>query len=945
MTALGRIARLHVPGRRSRRICSRAGHNARVALSDAPGQLYGRARETGVLDDMLASATQHGAALVLLGEPGIGKSSLVAAAAARARASGFQILTATGVQSEAELPFAGLHQLTRALHAGVDALPSPQREAMLAAFGRTSSATPDLFLIALATLDLLADAAVHSPLLVIVEDAQWLDRPTCDVLTFVARRLESDPIMLLIALREGSQSVLLNAGLTELQLAPLSNEDAGALLDARAPRLTAAIRRRVLQEARGNPLALVELPVPLRDETLHDDMGVPTSLQLTARLERTFVSRYAELPLATRTALLVAAVDDAAEVGEVLQAATSMRARPVTLADLTPAAAARLADIDQTELTFRHPVIRSAIRQAASLADRLAAHRALAACLENQPDRRAWHRAASVIGRDEDAAGELVAAAARARARGALSVSVDALERAADLTPDPARRVERLLSAAELAFELGRRDVVARLIRDAEPLLPMVRGPLAEARVTLVRGWGDTRVPQLHRLQSIVAIAEGARSAGDADVAWNLLWRLAQRCFWADPGREATDIVVRAAEQAGSLDLDPRALAVVAYAAPLDRANTVIDRLSRWSVTTGGGEAARLLGSAAVVVGAFELSVPFLAAAAATLRGQGRLGQLSRILVMQGWSATCLADWQLAVPVLDEAVRLATETGEAVWAAGGQAMKAILAALRGEPAMAAALTLEAEQSVISTGATHMLAYVQVARGLTALGEGRHADAYAELHRIFDRADPAHHVVPCCWYIGDLAEAAVHSDHRVEARALLEELQPLIQDTKSAWIQTAMRFARAQLADDAEADVLFQEALDTDMTLWPFQRGRLLLAHGAWLRRRRRVSESRSPLRSARDTFDALGAIQWAERARQELRATGETSRRREVEAWDKLSAQEIQIASMAAEGLSNREIGRKLYLSHRTVGSHLYRAFPKLGITSRVQLSSALTRG
>ena len=244
-----------------------------------------------------------------------------------------------------------------------------------------------------------------------------------------------------------------------------------------------------------------------------------------------------------------------------------------------------------------------------------------------------------------------------------------------------------------------------------------------------------------------------------------------------------------------------------------DRSARVIRFQVEAFVGAGGGEAARLLGSAAVVVGAFELSVPFLAAAAATLRGQGRLGQLSRILVMQGWSATCLADWQLAVPVLDEAVRLATETGEAVWAAGGQAMKAILAALRGEPAMAAALTLEAEQSVISTGATHMLAYVQVARGLTALGEGRHADAYAELHRIFDRADPAHHVVPCCWYIGDLAEAAVHSDHRVEARALLEELQPLIEHTKSSWIQTAMRFARAQLADDAEADVVFQEALD------------------------------------------------------------------------------------------------------------------------------------
>jgi len=446
-------------------------------------------------------------------------------------------------------------------------------------------------------------------------------------------------------------------------------------------------------------------------------------------------------------------------------------------------------------------------------------------------------------------------------------------------------------------------------------------------------------------LHSIVTIAERARSAGDPDVAWNLLWRLAQRCFWADPGPEARQVVVTAAENLGSTDHDPRALAVLAYAAPLDKANAVINSLSRWSINTSGAETARLLGSAAVVVGAFDLSVHFLAAAAAGLREQGRLSHLSRVLVMQGWSATCLADWQLAVPILDEAVRLATETGEVVWAAGAQAMKAILAALRGEPEIAVALTLEAEQAVISTGAAHMLAYVQVARGLTALGEGRHADAYAELHRIFDPADPAHHLVPCCWYVGDLAEAAAHSNHRVEARGLVEELQPLIECTKSSWIQASLRFARAQLADDRDAAGLFQEALAADVTLWPFQRGRLLLAYGAWLRRRRRVSESRSPLRSARDTFDALGAVQWAERARQELRAAGETSRKREREAWDRLSAQEIQIATMAAEGLSNREIGRKLYLSHRTVGSHLYRTFPKLGITSRVQLTSALAKG
>jgi DNA-binding CsgD family transcriptional regulator len=922
-------------------------HNARVAPTGLPEQvtLFGRARETQLLEDVLAAARQRGGALVLLGEPGIGKSSLIDAAAANAQVSGFEILTATGVQSEAELPFAGLHQLMRPLLRKVDALPMPQREAMLAAFGRTSSTTPDLFLIALATLDLLSDAAARAPLLVVAEDAQWLDRPTCDVLTFVARRLESDPILLLVAIREGNPSSLLNAGLTELHLDPLAEPDAIALLDNFAPGLTPANRRRVLEEAQGNPLALVELPVSVGRDDLSDEIGMPTSLQLTARLERAFVSRYGELPYATQSALLVAAVDDALDLGEVLQAASVMRSRSITIADLAPAATARLAEINQNELRFRHPVIRSAVRQAASLEDRLAAHAALAAGLDDQPDRRAWHRASSVIGRDEQAARALVEAAARARGRGALSVSVSALERAAHLTPDPSRRVERLLQATELAFELGRRDVVARLVREIEPMLPLVRGPLAEARMTLVLGWGGTRVLQLHRLQSIVAIAERARDAGDVDLGWSLLWRLAQRCFWADPGLEARHVVVTAAENVGSLDGDPRALGVLAYAAPLEKANRVIDSLAHWSADSAGAEAARLLGSAAVVVGAFELSVPFLTAAAAGLREQGRLGHLARVLVMQGWSATCMANWQIALPVLDEGVRLAIETGELAWGAGGQAMKAILAALRGESEIAEDLTLQAEQSVISIGATHMLAYVQVARGLAALGDGRHVDAYAALHRIFDPVDPAHHLVPCCWYVGDLAEAAAHSDHRDEARGIVEKLEPLIAETRSSWIQAAFRFARAQLADDTAADVLFQEALVADMTRWPFQRGRLLLAYGAWLRRQRHVSESRSPLRSARDTFDALGALQWAERARQELRAAGETSRGREREAWARLSAQEIQIAALAAEGLSNREIGRRLYLSHRTVGSHLYRTFPKLGITSRGQLASVLARG
>jgi DNA-binding CsgD family transcriptional regulator len=905
-----------------------------------PEVLFGRELETTVVKELLSGVSDRGDALVIRGDPGIGKTALLGAASRYARTNGFQVLTATGVQSEAELPFAGLHQLTRALRWDPNALPEPQRNAVQAAFGRTTSSTPDLFLVALATLDVLAEAAAHHPVLVVAEDAQWLDGPTTEVLKFVARRVEADPIVMLFAVREGGDSALLDAGLPELRLSGLGEADAVALLGTRAPDLDASIRRQILDEACGNPLALVELPAAL-PSVGEDRSGVSDPLPLTARLERAFTTRLDDLPAATRAVLLAAALNDGSDLSEAVRGARLIVEEPVSLGSLDAAVTARLVHVDGAELQFRHPLIRSAISRSAGLADRLAGHSALAAVIDHDPDRRAWHRASALIGRSEEVAGELDQVAARARAQGAVIVSTKALQRAAELSPDPARRVERLLRAAELAFEAGRRNTVSRLVRDVEPLMRHVHTPLEHGRLTLVRGLGEPRVLQTGRLESLVALAAAARKAGDRNLAWNLLWRLAQRCFWADPGLESRRLVVEAAEAA--TDDDPREIAILAYAAPLERANIVIDRISSWPIENYSAEEARLLGSAAVVVGAFELSSRFHERAVAGLRKQGRLAHLARALAMQGWSAICLADWTVAFTALSEAVVMASETGEAVWGAGAEAMQAILAAVRGEPDSAAALAHQAERAVIAAGATHMLAYIQVARGLTALGEGRASDAYAELHRIYDPGDPSYHRVPCCWYIGDLAEAAAYSGRGDEVRSLLQGLEALVAPSKSSWIRSAFSYAHAQLAGDSDAEAAFQRAL-ADATHWPFQRARLQLSYGGWLRRRRRVADARAALRSARDAFDALGATPWAARARHELRAAGETSRQRTWFAWDQLSPQEMQIAAMAAEGMSNREIGQRLYLSHRTVGSHLYRLFPKLGVTSRTQLVAALAR-
>jgi DNA-binding CsgD family transcriptional regulator len=904
--------------------------------------VFGRAHEIAVLEGMLARAPERGDACVIRGDAGIGKSALLGIARESAVASGFRVLLATGVQSEAELPFAGLHQLLLPLPWLSDALPGPQKEALLAAFGRSRASAPDPFLIALATLELLADAASQSPLLVLVEDAQWLDRPTANVLTFVARRLRSDPVVMLFAVREGVGSAWLEAGLEELRLTPLDAAQAAQLLDARAPELGSHLREQILDQSQGNPLALVQLPTVLPSDPTADVSIVPTGLQLTARLESAFTARFSDLPEITRAVLLIAALDDGSDLAELLSATGHLRGEVVTADAIAPAEAARLVALSGGQLRFHHPLVRSAIQQGATLSSRMAAHAALARALEHEPERRAWHRASSVLGRDEAVAEELDRVAESARARGAKIVSVTALRRSAELSPDPARRLDRLLRAAETAFEIGRRDIVAAVVAQAEPLMPLVQSAVDRGRMALVGGLGESRVLRPDRLRSLVAIAEQARDAGDANLAWNLLWRIAQRCFWADPGAEARSIVVTAADAAAA-DHDARRVSVLAYAAPLECANTVIDRIRHWPIETLDAEDARLLGSAAVVVGAFEAAVPHLHASVAGLRAQGRLAHLARALTMQGWSALCFADWRVAIPALDEAVRMATETGEVAWAAGARAMQAIIAAMRGQPDVAAALSIEAEGSAGATGATHMLAYIHVARSLAALGDGRADDAYRELLHIYDADDPAHHPVPGCWYVGELAEAAVHSGHRDEASALIGDLEPLVEGSGSLWIRSAFAYAHAQLADDAHFEQRFREALaQTQAGRWPFQRARLQLSYGTWLRRQRRISDARAALRSARDGFDSIGTPSWAERARQELRAAGEASQGRRPDVWDQLSPQELQIASMAAEGLSNREIAQRLYLSPRTVGSHLYRLFPKLGITSRGQLSSAL---
>jgi DNA-binding CsgD family transcriptional regulator len=911
-----------------------------AAARDNAGPLLGREAETELLTSLLDGIQSHGRALVLRGEAGIGKSRLLAEAVALASERDIAVMSTTGVQSEARLAFSGLHQLVRPVRARAAGLLPAHRAALDAAFGLTDGPAPEHFRIAMAVLDMLSEAAAEAPLLLVAEDAHWLDPPSSDVLAFVARRLESDPIVLLAATRDGYPSSLADAGLPERRLSALAPDVAAKLLDASAGQLSLADRNRLLSEAAGNPLALLELP--LAAARLGEGTPMPGALPLTERLEHAFAARVSDLPEGTRLLLLVAALNDGNSVSEVLEAGSAVAGTPLHLGHVEPAAEGAIVELDVQTVRFRHPLMRSAVRQNASVEQRRRVHEALADTLATEPDRRVWHRAALIYGEHEDIAAELEEAGRRARRRGATEVAVAALRRAAELS-EPAQRGRRLLAAAELAFELGQPDVVAPLLREVERLKP---GPLERARVTWIEEMVVTRpLGESARFMELIAAAEQAGQAGDRDLHVDLMWLVASRAWWVDPGPAARGMLIEAARRLGDADTDdPRVFAIYAYADPFGHAPEVLARLrAAAAARTRDTDAARHLGPAALVVGAFDLGADFLASAIDGLREEGRLGHLPRMLTLYGSMAARLADWDAAIPAAAEARRLATEFGERQWEAAADTVVALIAGMRGDERTAERTSAQAERIAEPAGANITVAFAQFGRVLAALGAGRHEDAYRSAERLFDPRDSAYHPVIASWLIGDLAEAALHIDRVEEGRARVTQVSASAGDNPAIWIEFGLRHARALLAADDAAPECYEEALAADFARWPFQRARIQLAYGQWLRRQRRIADSRAPLRAARDAFDALGSTSWGDQARRELRASGESSRRRTPEARDQLTAQELQIAQLAAEGLSNREIGQRLYLSHRTIGTHLYRIFPKLGITARGELGSALS--
>ena len=901
-----------------------------------PPVLRGRAVECARVDELLAAAREgRSGVLVMRGEPGIGKTALLDFAAAGA--AGSRILRAAGVWSELELAYAALHQLCMPLLDGIERLPAPQRDALGVALGLSGGSTPDRFLVGLAVLTLLSDAAETNPLVVLVDDAHWLDRSSARVLAFVARRLQAESVAILFAARdEGAVDEL--AGLPDLRLGALSNADAGELLDsAGIGPLDERVRDRIIAEADGNPLALLELPHALSRAGFAGGFAISDRTALAGRIEASFRGQVAQLPEETQRLLLVGAAEPLGDPVLLWRAATAL-GLPVEAA--APAEEADLITVG-ARVTFRHPLLRSALYGAASPEQRRAAHRVLAEVTDPEldPDRRAWHRAQAALAPDEYVAAELEASAERARARGGIAAAAAFLERAAELSPDEGRRAQRRLAAARWKRLAGLPDAASTLLADA------ARSPLQ-----------DRDRAALQRLRGQIALDLGR----DSDAA-RLLLDAARRFEPVDPvlARDTYLEALWAAQGAGQLGDGVAEAARAARSAPTvvgtaRLTDLLVDGLAI-RFTEGYAAAAPMLRNVLSMVGAatgsLEDDVPLSLMAARIAselfdddawnrlvtrdirhaRAAGALSVLPTSLNFLAYLRTHECELAAAERLLDEADDITAATGNAQIFNG----RLLLAAYRGDASMVERFGGEDRQQLArERGEGIVLVLIDHSRAVLHNSVGQYEPAFDAAQRA-SKDDSG----LSTWSLPELVEAAAHSGRSRIATDAVEELGDR---TRAAGTKLALGIearSRALVSDEATAEDLYAEAIDLlEQTSLRLHRARTQLIYGEWLRRANRRVDARQQLRAAHETFTRGGAEAFAERAGRELLATGETARRRTEDTRDQLTAQEEQIARLAAEGMTNPEIGAQLFLSRRTVEWHLRNVFNKLGISSRRQL-------
>jgi DNA-binding CsgD family transcriptional regulator len=910
-----------------------AGGRARSSAQASPG-LVGRDREREAIDELLARALDgESAALVVRGEPGIGKSALIEAAAARA--DGMVVLTTAGVEAEADLAFAGLYGLLRPILDHLDSLPPIQARTLAGALGLGPSAGTERFLVSAAVVGLLAEAAAHHPLLCLVDDAQWLDTPSAEALVFAARRLTAERAAFLFGARVGDVRTFDAPGLPELELGGLDDDDANALLLDRDEPIAPAVRKRLLREAAGNPLALLELPAALSEEQRTGRELLPDPIPLGSRLQDAFAARIETQPALTRDLLLVAAVDDTGDVTTVLRAGAELGA---TAEALEPAEATGLVRVTTTRIAFRHPLVRAAVLGASTLARRQRTHAALAAALvgEEHADRRVWHQALATLTADENVAAALEAAGRRSQLRGGHSSAATAFERAAKLSDDDGARTRRLSSAAEAAWEAGQAERARGLIERALPgadsagrarlsylggVIEGRTGRLLDAVATLRSGIGECVDPSL-RLRMLREACEFAGFAADYE-------QLAELCELAaavEPVTEADEFIATViASIAAELEGDhARSEALCADA--LERAERLDDPLCLvWAAMTAGR------------LGVWGNGLAHANRAVSITRERGLLTILPHALCAQAEQLLGRSEFDLAHAAADEGRQLAIETEQPWSASWNVATLALVEALRVREQETRAHVEELWAFAARSGATVVGAHVSRALGMLELGLGRPDEALDRLLAAItsSRAESSPLVV---FGLPDAVEAAARANRLEDVAEPLAQYESWVGRFPNDARLALLARARA-LAAGPEAEPHFLEALERADALTAFGRGRTELLYGEWLRRERRRAEARPHLRAAVEAFEQLGVAAWAERARRELRASGETTRKRDGSALAELTPQELEIARLVADGLTNREIGAQLYLSPRTIDYHLRKVFTKLRIASRTDLA------
>jgi DNA-binding CsgD family transcriptional regulator len=913
-----------------------------MAPAGVPGErtLVGRERELAALEQLLMTVRDGGSgSLVIHGDPGIGKSALLERLTISA--SEFRVVRAVGVEGEVDLPYAGLHQLCRSMMAALGALPDPQCQALQIVLGLSAGEVPDRYLVALAVLNLFSEAAATQPLLCVVDDAQWLDVETTRVLAFVARRLGADTVALVIASRTHLSDL---EGLPSLHVHGLARPDAGALLDSIVMgHLDGPVRERFLAETHGNPLALLELPHAFTPAEVAAGAVRREDDSLSSRIEDSFRTRLVALPEQTRQLLLLAAAEPLGDPLLLTRAAARLGLR-IEASDA--AQQDGLVEIRE-RCAFRHPLVRSAVYRGATPEERRQAHAAIADATdrESDPDRHAWHRANATASADEEVAGELERSAARAQARGGLGAAAAFLERSVSLSADPARRAERALAAAQASLTAGAFDAVGQLlaVADGGPLdeLQRARAELLRAQLAFVSSYGsDAPVLLLSAAKRLEPLDLDLARETYLDTLAALV--LAGRAISRDAGVVEVSRAARAAPPAQRAPTGPDLMLdglAALYVEGRARATPILRQaLHALTHDTSAEEALRWLFLAGVVAVQLwedeewrQLCLRYVELG----REVGALSEIPLALTVRVYVHVFCGELGAADALLEEMRNVTEATGMFL----GPFVAVHLAAMRGREAELLALIEASSETMMRLGQGAGIALIATSRAILYNGLGRYDDALVAAREVGPQDLTTEN-----WAISELIEAAVRAGSPEIAADGLRRLHELTEGGAGDWGLGLRARCEALLSEGEASERLFEEAITrlARTRLRP-ELARAHLLYGEWLRREGRRVDARDALRTAHDNFAEIGMEAFAERARRELAATGETARKRTDETRADLTAQEAQIARLAVEGLTNPQIGAQLFLSPRTVEWHLRHIYPKLGISSRRELHTVMS--